>query len=67
MNPSGQGSLANTNLLDAGAHHGVQAQVLRNPNLQLRSEPANPRANTGPWQQSTIEPDRMRKNLEIGA
>ena len=67
LNPSGQGSLANTNLLDAGAHHGVQAQVLRNPNLQLRSEPANPRSNTGPWQQSTIEPDRMRKELEIGA
>ena len=67
LNPSGQGNLANANLLDAGAHHGVQAQVLRNPNLQLRSEPANPRTNIGPWQNSTIEPDRMRKSLEIGA
>ncbi len=67
LNPSGQGSLKNVNLLDAGAHHGVQAQVLRNPNLQLRSEPANPRSNIGPWLQSTIEPDRMRKSLEIGS
>jgi len=67
LNPSGQGSLQNVNLLDAGAHHGIQAQVNRNANLQLRSEPANPRSNVGPWQQSTIEPDRMRKSLEIGA
>lgn len=67
LNPSGQGSLQNVNLLDAGAHHGIQAQVNRNANLQLRSEPANPRSNVGPWQQSTIEPDRMRKALEIGA
>ena len=67
LNPSGQGSLQNVNLLDAGAHHGIQAQVNRNANLQLRSEPANPRSNIGPWQQSTIEPDRMRKSLEIGS
>ena len=67
LNPTGQGSLANVNLLDAGAHHGMQSQVLRNSNLQLRSEPANPRSNTGPWLQSTVEPDRTRKTLEIGA
>ena len=67
INPSGQGSLSNVNLLNAGYHHGQQSSVNRNPNLQLRSEPANPRGNTGPWQQSTIEADTMRKTLEIGS
>lgn len=67
LNPVGQGSLANVNLLDSGYHIGQQAQVNRNPNLQIRSEPANPRGNVGPWQQTTIEPDSTRKTLEIGA
>tara|TARA_B100001063_G_C16770464_1_gene561286 strand:- start:3056 stop:3628 length:573 start_codon:yes stop_codon:yes gene_type:complete len=67
LNPVGQGSLANVNLLDSGYHIGQQAQVNRNPNLQIRSEPANPRGNVGPWQQTTIEPDSSRKTLEIGA
>ena len=67
INPTGQGSLSNVNLLNAGYHHGQQSQSLRNPNLQLRSEPANPRGNTGPWLQSTIESDTMRKTLEIGS
>ena len=67
INPSGQGSLANVNLLDSGYHVGQQSQVNRNPNLQIRSEPANPRGDTGPWQQSTIEPDTVRRTLEIGA
>tara|TARA_B000000609_G_C24063595_1_gene288092 strand:- start:98 stop:661 length:564 start_codon:yes stop_codon:yes gene_type:complete len=67
LNPMGQGSLANVNLLDSGYHVGQQAQVNRNPNLQIRSEPANPRGDVGPWQQSTIEPDTTRRSLEIGA
>jgi hypothetical protein len=39
---------------------------LRNANLQLRSEPANPQANVGPWNNTTIAPDTMRVPLEIG-
>ena len=45
---------------------GGVSQVLRNANLQVRSEPANPRVDVGPWQNTTIEPDLMRTPLEIG-
>lgn len=41
-------------------------QVVRNANLQIRSEPANPVGGTGPWMHSTIEPDKFRRQLEIG-
>jgi hypothetical protein len=60
--------LANINLLKAGYHIGIDTvgQTLRNANLQLRSEPPNPQANVGPWNQSTIEPDTLRPSLEIG-
>jgi hypothetical protein len=69
LNPAGKGELANMNLLKAGYHIGIDTvgQTLRNANLQLRSEPANPRGNTGPWLQSTIEPDLLRPALEIGS
>ena len=61
-------SLQNVNLLKAGHHIGIDTvgQSLRNANLQLRSEPANPRINVCPWNQSTIEPDLVRRPLEIG-
>jgi len=55
----------NDGLLTAGHHVGVSGNEapLRNANLQLRSEDPNPRAHTGPWQQSTIEPDTMRRQV----
>jgi len=67
-NPVGQGPGANLNILNAGFHHGIDTvgSTLRNANLQLRSEPANPRAPVSPWLQSTIEPDLNRRPLEIG-
>jgi hypothetical protein len=67
-NPVGQGLGANLNMLNAGFHHGIDTvgSTLRNANLQLRSEPANPRAAVSPWLQSTIEPDTLRRPLEIG-
>ena len=34
--------------------------------MQLRSEPPNPQKKVSPWQQSTIEPDFNRKQLDIG-
>jgi hypothetical protein len=69
LNPSGKGELASINLLKAGYHIGIDTigQTLRNANLQIRSEPANPQLYVGPWNLSTIEPDFMRPPLEIGA
>ena len=67
--PSGQGSLGDQNFLNAGFHVGINTvgQSLRNANLQLRSEPANPQVKVSPWLQTTIEPDSNRRALEIGA
>ena len=66
--PSGQGELANINLLKAGQLSGINTvgSTLRNANLQLRSEPPNPRVQVSPWSNSTIEPDLMRVPLELG-
>lgn len=68
LNPAGKGDLANINLLKAGYHIGIDTigQTLRNANLQIRSEPANPQLSVGPWNQSTITPDFLRAPLEIG-
>jgi hypothetical protein len=68
LNPSGKGDLENINLLKAGYHIGIDTvgQTLRNANLQIRSEPANPQLYVGPWNQTTIDPDFMRPPLELG-
>ena len=68
LNPMGSGDLQNVNLLQAGHHIGINTvgQSLRNANLQIRSEPANPQMNVGPWNNSTITGDPHRKTLEIG-
>lgn len=68
LNPQGEGDLQNINLLQAGYHVGINTvgQSLRNANLQLRSEPANPQVGVGPWNNTTIEPDLTRRPLEIG-
>ena len=68
MNPQGSGHFANIALLDPKQIIGINTvgSTLRNPNLQERSEPANPQNAVGPWNQSTIEPDLMRAPLEIG-
>ena len=68
LNPSGAGDLKNVSLLKAGHHIGINTvgQSLRNANLQLRSEPANPQLNTGPWNQTTMTADMQRRPLEIG-
>ena len=68
MNPRGNGDLLNVSLLEAGHHIGINTvgQSLRNANLQLRSEPANPQMNIGPWNNTTMGPDVSRRPLEIG-
>jgi hypothetical protein len=68
MNPGGAGDIQNVSLLKAGYHIGINTvgQSLRNSNLQIRSEPANPQLNIGPWNQTTIGPDLARRSLEVG-
>ena len=67
--PMGMGSLKGKNFLSAGALIGVNTvgQSLRNSNLQLRSEPANPQGAVSIWNTSTIPPDTSHRPLEIGA
>ena len=63
LNPSGNADFNSVNLLKAGYLNGIDTvgSTMRNANLQVRSEPANPTAQVGPWAQSTIEPDKFRK------
>lgn len=67
QNPMGTGSLKGKNFLSAGALIGVNTvgQSLRNANLQLRSEPPNPQVPVSVFNNSTIEPDTNRRDLEI--
>ena len=62
------GDILMPDLLQAGYHIGLDTigQSLRNPNLQLRSDPVIQKSDIGPWNQSTIEPDFGRVPLEIG-
>lgn len=58
--------LQNINFTDAKSRIGENTiqNNLRNPNLQLRAEPANPQIPVSPWLNSTIEPDLHRKPWE---
>lgn len=69
LNPTGAGDLSNVSLLKAGHHIGVNTvgQSLRNANLQLRSDPPNPKMEVGPWNHSTITGDPYRRPLELGS
>lgn len=69
VNPAGQGDVKDQNFLSAGYLIGIntQGQSLRNPNLQIRSEPPNPQYRVSIWNQTTIEPDLNRRPLELGA
>lgn len=66
MNPP-RNDLKNMNFLSPDKHIGINTvgNTLRNPNLQLRSEPSNPQSKPGPWNHSTIDPDTFRRSLEI--
>ena len=68
VNPAGQGDVKDQNFLNAGFHVGINTvgNSLRNPNMQLRSEPPNPQVKVSPWNQTTIESDLNRRPLEIG-
>jgi hypothetical protein len=54
-------NLEGQNFIDSRSFtQGMQSQVLRNANLQLRSEPQNPQAPVCSWNQSTIAPETRR-------
>lgn len=60
--------LSGQNYLDPRAQIGYPETVggvLRNANLQIRSEPSNPRDPVSIWNLSTISPDEMRPLFEI--
>lgn len=67
LNPS-MNAGSTPDMLQAGYHIGLDTigQSLRNANQQLRSDPIIPKADIGPWSQSTIEADIGRVPLEIG-
>ena len=67
QNPMGTGSLKGKNFLSAGALIGINTvgQSMRNANLQLRSEPANPQVPVSVFNNSTIEPDMNRRDFEV--
>jgi hypothetical protein len=67
-NPTGMGDLKGGNFLSSGYHAGINTvgTTLRNANLDLRSDPPNPRKAVSPFMNSTIEPDLYRRAMEIG-
>ncbi len=67
QNPSGPGSLKGKNFLSAGALIGINTigQSLKNASWDLRSEPANPQVPVSIFNNSTYQPDLMRRPLEI--
>lgn len=70
LNPAfSNNGIITPDLLQAGALSGLDTigQTLRNPNLQIRSDPVIPKQNVGPWQNSTIEPDLIRAPFEINS
>jgi len=68
LNPVTNGKQDLPDLLQAGSLIGVDTigQTLKNPNLQLRSDPTIEKKNVGPWNNSTFEPDLARVPLELG-
>jgi hypothetical protein len=68
VNPSGQGDVKNVNFLTAGFHVGINTTSgsMKNANLQIRSEPPNPKG-SWPIMNSSYSPsDLLRRPLEIG-
>lgn len=69
VNPSGQGDVKNVNFLTAGFHVGINTTSgsMKNANLQLRSEPPNPKGSWPIMNSSYTPSDLLRRPLEIGA
>lgn len=69
LNPVDSSNPQMPDMLKAGHHIGLDTigNTLRNPNLQLRSDPVISKQDIGPWNQSTIEADLTRVPLEVGS
>jgi hypothetical protein len=68
QNPAGQGDLEGKNFLPAGHNVGIDtvSSSMRNPNLQLRSDPPIPQnQNISPWNISTNTPDVSRREFDM--
>jgi len=68
LNPVNSGKVDLPDMLQAGSLIGVDTigQTLKNPNLQLRSDPVIKKEQVGPWNYSSFEPDLARVPLELG-
>ena len=68
LNPVNSGNVDLPDMLQAGSLIGIDTigQTLKNPNLQLRSDPVISKQQVGPWNNSTFEPDLARVPLELG-
>jgi hypothetical protein len=68
LNSVGTTAGSNPDLLEAGHHTGIDTvgQSLRNANLQVRSDPQIPVSDTGPWNQTTIEPTSTQVPFNLG-
>ena len=58
---------ADKELPDIGVLRPIQEPSLRNANQQLRSDPPIPQVQTGPWNQSPIVPDLLRRPFDLGS
>ena len=69
LNPQGDGDVQNVSFIKAGVLQGINTvgSTLKNPNLQLRSEPPNPRVDVGPWNNSTITHDNNKRDFQIAS
>ena len=70
LNPANlnTGDVMVPDLLQAGYHVGLDTvgQTMKNANIQLRSDPVIAKKDVGPWNNSTIEADVVRQEMEIG-
>ena len=68
LNPVNSGNVDLPDMLQAGSLIGVDTigQTLKNPNMQLRSDPVIKKEQVGPWNYSSFEPDLARVPLELG-
>jgi hypothetical protein len=67
-NPTNAHHLDDKNFCASGHHYGINTvgSSLRNPNLQIRSDPVIKQVDIGPWHQSTITADTNRRYFELG-
>jgi hypothetical protein len=61
----GSADMMGVNALSAGHFMGAVSSCIKNQSYDIRSEPPNPRLDTGVWNQSTIETDFQRRGVEI--